>query len=130
MSESCAKLGFHFNTFKRHALKLGCYNANQGLKGGKRIRIRSNSIKLKDILDGKHPNFQTFKLKNKLLKSGIKKNECEICEIREWQYKPLNMELHHLDGNRTNHELSNLQMICPNCHSQTSTFRAKNKVEH
>ena len=36
------------------------------------------------------------------------------------------MELHHIDGDRTNHKLDNLQILCPNCHSQTATFRAKN----
>jgi len=37
------------------------------------------------------------------------------------------MELHHVDGDRTNHLLENLEMICPNCHSQTDNYRAKNK---
>ena len=36
--------------------------------------------------------------------------------ITEWNGKPIQMELHHIDGNRTNHKLSNLMMLCPNCH--------------
>ena len=44
----------------------------------------------------------------------------------EWNDKKINMELDHIDGNRTNHKLKNLRMLCPNCHSQTDTYRAKN----
>jgi 5-methylcytosine-specific restriction endonuclease McrA len=44
----------------------------------------------------------------------------------EWSDKKINMELDHIDGNRTNHKLENLRMLCPNCHSQTDTYRAKN----
>lgn len=31
-------------------------------------------------------------------------------------------QLHHIDGDETNNELSNLQMLCPNCHSQTDNY--------
>lgn len=125
MSKACSQLNMHFNTFKRLALKYNCYNPNQSGKGLTK-KDNGNKIELQDILDGKFPNYQTFKLKNKLIKSGLKQNVCEICGISEWNGKPINMELHHKDGNKHNHSLDNLQMLCPNCHSQTETFRAKN----
>ena len=53
-------------------------------------------------------------------------HKCECCGLSEWNNLPINFELHHIDGNRTNHSLENLLLICPNCHSQTETFRAKN----
>lgn len=125
MSKACSQLNMHFNTFKRLALKYNCYNPNQSGKGLTK-KDNGNKIELQDILDGKFPNYQTFKLKNKLIKSGLKQNVCEICGISEWNGKPINIELHHKDGNKHNHSLDNLQMLCPNCHSQTETFRAKN----
>ena len=64
----------------------------------------------------------TSKLKLKLLKEGIKENKCEICGITEWNGKPLVMQLHHIDGNNSNNSLDNLQMLCPNCHSQTENY--------
>lgn len=73
---------------------------------------------------------KTFKLKEKLLKEGYKENKCEICGITEWQNKPLVMQLHHINGNPTDNRLENLQMLCPNCHSQTDNYcGSANKTE-
>lgn len=124
MAEAASIIGVHFNTFKRHAIKFDCYQSNQAGKGI--TKIRNAVIDLQEILDGKHPSFQTFKLKNRLLKAGIVKNTCSKCGISEWNGEKLNIELDHIDGDRTNHRLNNLKMLCPNCHSQTSTFRARN----
>jgi hypothetical protein len=84
-------------------------------------------IPLQEILNGQHPYFQTFKLKKRLIKEGIKENKCEICKISEWNGHKLIMQLDHIDGNSHNHKLNNLRMICPNCHSQTNTYCGKNK---
>ena len=129
MPKACATLGLHFNTFKRLAIKYNCYKSNQSGKGIHKNNNGSN-IQIDEILEGKHPQYQTYKLKNKLIKAGIKENKCEICGISEWNGKPIKMELHHIDGDRTNHKLSNLMMLCPNCHSQTETFRARNIKNH
>ena len=67
-------------------------------------------------------SIHTAKLKTKLLKEGIKENKCECCGISEWMGKPIVIQLHHIDGNNCNNELSNLQMLCPNCHSQTDNY--------
>lgn len=37
------------------------------------------------------------------------------------------LEVEHLDGNFKNNAESNLELICPNCHSLTSTFRSLNR---
>ena len=127
MSIAAAKLGIHFNTFKRIAVNLGCYVPNQGGKGTKKHGNGSRSVPLEEILCGLHPHFQTYKLKQKLLKAGIIVNECSICRISSWQGKQLSCELDHINGDRTDHRLDNLRILCPNCHSQTETFRSKNK---
>lgn len=125
MSKACSILGLHFNTFKKYAVKFNCYKPNPSGKGLNK-KNNGNKIKLNDILSGKHPEYQTFKLKNRLILEGIKENKCECCGISEWNGKSLAMELHHIDGNSHNHLLSNLQLLCPNCHSQTNNFRALN----
>ena len=125
MSEACSKVGIHFNTFKRHAVRLGVYKPNQGGKGMKK-NILGNKYPIKDILEGKYPYYQTNKLRHRLIKEGIKEKKCEICGITKWNGMELSFELNHIDGNKNNHLLDNLQIICPNCHSQTSTYRGKN----
>jgi hypothetical protein len=125
MAEAASILGLHFNSFKKRALELKCYRANQsGVGFPKSFKER---VPLTEILEGKHPYFQTFKLKIRLLKNQILINECAVCSINEWNGKPINLELDHIDGNRRNHLLQNLRLLCPNCHSQTETYRAKNK---
>ena len=129
MMEASRKLNCHFNSFKKRAIELGCYKSNQSGKGILKPKLDGNGkIPLSEILNGKHPSYQTFKLKIRLLKENIKQNICEICNIGPiWNNKQLNCELDHIDGDSSNHLLKNLRMLCPNCHSQTETFRSKNK---
>lgn len=125
MSEAAAKLGVQFSTFKRKALKLNCYRPNQGGKGNNKDWLANRAISLDEILDGKHPHFQSYKLKHRLFKEGLKENKCEECGVSEWNGLPILCELDHIDGNSRNHRLKNLRILCPNCHSQTETFRFK-----
>lgn len=60
---------------------------------------------------------------NNLIKYGLKKNECEICgQIPIHYHKPLMLQCHHIDGNRKNNAYDNLQILCPNCHTQTYNY--------
>ena len=51
---------------------------------------------------------------------------CEICKISDWLGKRIVIELHHIDGNNKNNSKDNLQLLCPNCHSQTDNWKGKN----
>lgn len=84
-------------------------------------------IDLAEILEGKHPEYQTFKLHKRLLKEGIKEHKCEICGNTMWNGEKIPLQLDHIDGNPHNHLLNNLRMLCPNCHAQTETYCGKNK---
>lgn len=125
MAEAASKLGLHFNSFKKRACELGCYFPNQAGVG---INKNKPRIPLQVIVEyNLHPHYQTYKLKQRLLTNGMKENQCEECGIIVRNGKMISMELHHIDGKRTNHLLDNLTMLCPNCHSQTINYRAKNK---
>jgi hypothetical protein len=56
-----------------------------------------------------------------------KQNYKCICGIDSWQGFSIILELDHKDGNYTNNKEDNLRCLCPNCHSQTSTYKSKNK---
>lgn len=69
----------------------------------------------------------SYKLKNKLLKEGLKEQKCECCGLVEWFGQPIKLELHHLNGDNTDNRLENLQLLCPNCHSYTDNYGGKNQ---
>jgi len=93
----------------------------------KNFKPEKPKIPTNEIIEGKHPYYQTLKLKKRLLKEGLKENKCDICGITEWNNKGLSMQLDHIDGDSHNHKFDNLRMVCPNCHSQTHTYFGKNK---
>lgn len=117
-----SKLSHHFGvpdvTIWRRAKKLGLE-----FKVGGEFK----KIDLLEILEGKHPQYQTMKLKKRLLKENIIENKCSCCGITKWQDKEISLHLDHIDGNNHNHVLKNLRLLCPNCHSQTDTWCGKNK---
>ena len=70
--------------------------------------------------------FQSYKLKNRLLKEGLKQHICEGCNLTTWQELPIPLELHHINGNNRDNRLENLLLLCPNCHALTDSYRGKN----
>ncbi len=55
--------------------------------------------------------------------------KCEICgwgEVNAFTGK-VPLEVHHKDGDYTNNKEENLQLLCPNCHALTETFKSHNK---
>lgn len=74
----------------------------------------------------KYKRTNTNDLKQRLIKEGVLIHQCSSCDLTEWKNQPIPLELHHKDGNSRNNELSNLQLLCPNCHAQTTTYRGKN----
>lgn len=61
----------------------------------------------------------------------LEKSNCS-CSICGWNKrhpidnKPL-VEIDHINGDSSNSFIENLRVLCPNCHSETPTFRARNK---
>ncbi len=81
---------------------------------------------LDDVLAAGRPRSRQH-VKARLLSAGMKILRCEVCGLREWLGEPLALELHHRNGDGHDNRLENLQLLCPNCHSQTDTWGARNK---
>lgn len=60
---------------------------------------------------------------------ALRGRRCENCGLEEWLGQPINLQIHHIDGDRTNNSLDNLKLLCPNCHSYTSNFARKNTTQ-
>ena len=74
----------------------------------------------------RNSTYQSNKLRRRLIGEGILSAVCSECKQTEWYGRPIPLELDHVDGDRTNNELANLRLLCPNCHALTSTFRGRN----
>lgn len=99
----------------------------QGWNKGKSFTDETSLIKLDDILK-ENTIFKSNTLKKRLIVSKLKNDICEICGCKnEWMGQPITLELHHINGDHYDNRIENLQILCPNCHSQTRNFRNRNR---
>lgn len=75
----------------------------------------------------KNSTIQSFKLKKRLLSDKVFEHKCYSCNQNTWLEQIIPLELHHIDGDNSNNTLSNLTLLCPNCHALTDNYRGKNK---
>ncbi len=71
-------------------------------------------------------DYNRGELKKRLIREGLLKPICAICDINSWLGNPLVLHLDHKNGVHNDNRLSNLRLLCPNCHSQTETYAGKN----
>ena len=62
----------------------------------------------------------------RLVNGGYKDYKCENCGVSEWGGKPLRLQAHHINGDHYDNRLDNIQILCPNCHTQTDTYGRNN----
>lgn len=72
-------------------------------------------------------SISSHNLKVRLIKEGYKQHRCEICCGTEWMGKPIPISLDHINGDHHDNTITNLRILCPNCHAQTDTFGIRNK---
>ena len=84
-----------------------------------KIRVTNEEIFRKDT----HPG--NVLIRGRIKEHNLLEDKCAICGINKWRKKKLNLDLDHVNGDRSDNRLENLRFLCPNCHSQTDTFRGR-----
>lgn len=121
-AEIARRLKCKVDTLKVYQAKMDInYLGNRGGRGIKRSPIRKGAL---EIL---YSSFSNAAKRRRLIEDGIKEEKCEICGRSEWMGKPIPLELHHKDFNHYNNDLSNLQILCSNCHMQAHNYNNNHK---
>lgn len=114
------RTGGVLDTIRTTAIELGLPNNHiLGMRidgGGGRLDL--NKILVKDSAYRGSPR----DLRIRLVREGLKENRCEQCGLSEWNDRPIPLDLDHVDGDNKNNLLSNLRVLCANCHRQTVTW--------
>jgi hypothetical protein len=128
-TQTCAAL---FNNKQRVSKQKLCSQCGVNRVKGSRLKFCSTSCAAKnrhmlaiETWKSGRTNITHRTIKEYLFIRDGKK--CSSCEISEWQGKPIVFDLEHKDGHSENNSEENLCLLCPNCHSQTDTYKAKNK---
>ena len=104
-------------------------------KGIKNRRNGKRQYTLEEILIQNSTYTWGSKIKKKLYKANLLEEVCARCGIRGGKTDFLPMEgfnntlvlqLDHINGIHNDNRIENLRILCPNCHSQTTTFCSKN----
>lgn len=104
-------------------------NVDQSIFKGKQCALQNRAareINPADILKKNCKHVRSV-LRRYVIKNQLVPYKCAICGCTEWQGKTLSLELDHVNGINNDNRLENLRFLCPNCHSQTTTYGSRNQ---
>ncbi|MDO7848417.1 HNH endonuclease signature motif containing protein [Hymenobacter sp. M29] len=120
----------HYKTVNARIARLGLDTSHftgAAWNQGARYRMLGPAFSWENILVENSTYTSTYRLRNRLIEHWLKEPKCEVCGLAEWQQQPIPLELHHANGINNDHRLTNLQVLCPNCHALMGNYRGKNQ---
>jgi 5-methylcytosine-specific restriction endonuclease McrA len=84
-------------------------------------------LKLNEEIFCENSRRSTGNIKKIIMQENLLPYSCVKCgNSGTWFGEPIVLELDHVNGKNRDHRLENLRFVCPNCHTQTPTFKGRN----
>jgi predicted RNA-binding Zn-ribbon protein involved in translation (DUF1610 family) len=113
-----------YRNIKKKILELGLEIPKYNYFGEGYRKLRHSD----EIVFCENSNFPRQHLKKRIIKENLIEYKCENCgNDGMWFDKKLSLHLDHKNGINNDNKIKNLRFLCPNCHSQTSTYGGKSR---
>lgn len=133
ISEVLFKLGYSVKGnswgFAKIRQRMSDLNLDGSVFKGKSPITKYGSLHKVNASDILKPNCKHARsvLRRYIIKNNLIPYRCAICGCVEWQGRTLSLELDHINGINNDNRIENLRFLCPNCHSQTTTYGSRNQ---
>lgn len=133
ISEVLFKLGYSVKGnswgFAKIRQRMSDLNLDGSVFKGKSPITKYGSLHKVNASDILKPNCKHARsvLRRYVIKNNLIPYRCAICGCVEWQGRTLSLELDHINGINNDNRIENIRFLCPNCHSQTTTYGSRNQ---
>ena len=123
-AEAARKLNVSYNTYKKYAKLYGIMERCKCVDASGLPKVHNpyrGKYPLEEVLMGMHPGYPPHRLRKKLFAANLKQQVCEVCGYCEPRVTDgkVPLVLAFKDGDRSNHLLENLEIVCYNCYHNT-----------
>ena len=123
-AEAARKLHVSYNTYKKYAKMYDIMERCKCVDATGMSKVHNpykGKYPLEEILLGMYPDYPPHRLRKKLFAASLKQQVCEVCGYNEARLTDgkIPLVLAFEDGDRSNHVLENLEILCYNCYHNT-----------
>lgn len=115
----------NYAALKKRIVGLGLDTSHFSKSGLAYVKGKRNNLSLYLVKDC--DRISSHNLKLRLIDEHVMARECSVCKLTSWLDKPIPLELNHIDGDHFNNVITNLELLCPNCHAFTPKYRGRGR---